>query len=46
MLTQAQNQPTMANVMAAEAGRLAYQAGRIPVKVYDSNSSPLIGVIR
>jgi thiazole synthase len=31
--------------MAAEAGRLAYQAGRIPVKSYASASSPLTGTI-
>lgn len=29
--------------LAAEAGRLAYQAGRIPVKDYASASSPLTG---
>lgn len=31
--------------MAAKAGRLAYQAGRIPVKVYASPSSPTTGTI-
>ncbi|WP_227500056.1 thiazole synthase [Synechococcus sp. PCC 7335] len=31
--------------MAAEAGRLAYQAGRIPVKAYASASSPTTGTI-
>lgn len=31
--------------MAVEAGRLAYSAGRIPVKVYASASSPLTGTI-
>ena len=31
--------------MAAQAGRLAYQAGRIPVKAYASASSPVTGTI-
>ena len=31
--------------MAAIAGRLAYQAGRIPVKAYASASSPTTGTI-
>ncbi|MEO0756535.1 MAG: glycine oxidase ThiO [Cyanobacteria bacterium J06648_16] len=31
--------------LAAEAGRLAYQSGRIPVKAYASASSPLTGKI-
>ncbi|MEO0807609.1 MAG: thiazole synthase, partial [Cyanobacteria bacterium J06643_4] len=31
--------------MAAEAGRLAYQAGRIPIKAYASASSPTTGTI-
>lgn len=31
--------------MATQAGRLAYQSGRIPVKVYASASSPLTGTI-
>ena len=31
--------------MAAKAGRLAYQAGRIPVKGYASASSPTTGTI-
>ncbi|MEO1347802.1 MAG: glycine oxidase ThiO [Cyanobacteria bacterium J06635_15] len=31
--------------LAAEAGRLAYMAGRIPTKAYASASSPLTGVI-
>ena len=30
---------------AVEAGRLAYEAGRIPIKAYASASSPLSGVI-
>lgn len=31
---------------AVEAGRLAYEAGRIPKKLYGSASSPLEGVVR
>ena len=31
--------------LATEAGRLAYLAGRIPVKAYASASSPLTGTI-
>ncbi|MEM6447152.1 MAG: thiazole synthase [Cyanobacteria bacterium J06642_2] len=31
--------------LAMEAGRLAYQAGRIPVKAYASASSPLTGLV-
>ncbi len=43
----AKNPPAMAQAMglAAVAGRLAYVAGRIPVKQYASASSPLTGVI-
>ena len=43
----AQNAPAMARAMgmAAIAGRLAYLAGRIPVKQYASASSPLTGTI-
>ena len=43
----AQNPVAMARAMglAAEAGRLAYLAGRIPVKQYASASSPLTGTI-
>ena len=43
----AQNPPQMAKAMAlaAEAGRLAYQAGRIPIKAYAAASSPLAGTI-
>jgi thiazole synthase len=43
----AKNPPQMAQAMgmATVAGRLAYQAGRIPVKVYASASSPLTGTI-
>jgi thiazole synthase len=32
--------------MATAAGRLAYQAGRIPVKTYASASSPLTGTVQ
>ena len=35
----------MAMGMAAKAGRMAYQSGRIPVKVYASASSPTTGTI-
>ncbi len=44
----ANNPPQMAKAMAlaAEAGRLAYTAGRIPVKNYASASSPLTGVVK
>lgn len=44
-IAQAANPPAMARAMnlAAEAGRLAYQAGRIPVKAFASASSPLTG---
>jgi thiazole synthase len=31
---------------AIEAGRLAYEAGRMPKKLYASASSPLDGVVR
>ncbi len=43
----AQNPPAMARAMglAAQAGRLAYLAGRIPVKQYASASSPLTGTV-
>jgi thiazole synthase len=43
----AQNPVAMGKAMgmATEAGRLAYQAGRIPVKSYASASSPLTGTI-
>lgn len=46
-ISQAKNPPAMARAMgmAAEAGRLAYLAGRIPVKGYASASSPLTGTI-
>lgn len=47
-IAQAQNPVMMAQAMslAAIAGRLAYQAGRIPVKAYASASSPLTGVVQ
>ena len=43
----AENAPAMAQAMgmATTAGRLAYLAGRIPVKQYASASSPLTGTI-
>jgi thiazole synthase len=43
----AQNPAAMARAMgmATEAGRLAYLAGRIPVKSYASASSPLTGTV-
>jgi thiazole synthase len=46
-IAMAQNPSVMARAMglAAEAGRLAYLAGRIPVKQYASASSPLIGTV-
>ncbi len=46
-IAQATNPAAMAQAMglATIAGRLAYQAGRIPVKAYASASSPLVGVI-
>jgi thiazole synthase len=46
-IAQAVNSIAMARAMnlATEAGRLAYQAGRIPIKVYASASSPLAGTI-
>jgi thiazole synthase len=46
-IAQAAQPHLMADAMrqAAIAGRLAYQAGRIPVKAYASASSPLTGTI-
>jgi thiazole synthase len=43
----AENPPLMGRAMgmAAEAGRLAYLAGRMPLKSYASASSPLTGTI-
>ena len=47
-VAQAQNPVAMATAMkyAVEAGRLAYESGRIPKKLYGSASSPLEGVVR
>ncbi len=47
-IAQAQAPAAMARAMAlaAEAGRLAYLAGRIPVKAYASASSPLTGLVK
>ena len=46
-IAMAQNPVAMGRAMglAAEAGRLAYLAGRIPVKQYASASSPLTGTV-
>jgi thiazole synthase len=46
-IAQATNPAAMARAMnlAAQAGRLAYLAGRIPIKAYASASSPLTGTI-
>jgi thiazole synthase len=46
-IAQAQNPAAMARAMgiATEAGRLAFLAGRIPIKNYASASSPLTGTI-
>ncbi len=46
-IAQAVNPISMARAMnlATEAGRLAYQAGRIPIKAYASASSPMTGTI-
>ncbi|AFY61047.1 putative enzyme of thiazole biosynthesis [Synechococcus sp. PCC 6312] len=46
-IAQAEQPSQMARAMAlaTQAGRLAYQAGRIPVKAYASASSPLTGTI-
>jgi thiazole synthase len=46
-IAQAQHPAAMARAMAlaAEAGRLAYLAGRIPVKAYASASSPMTGLV-
>ena len=46
-IAQAQNSAAMGRAMAlaTEAGRLAYLAGRIPVKAYASASSPLTGLV-
>ena len=46
-IAQAQNPVKMAEAfkLGVEAGRTAYEAGRIPVKAYASASSPLTGVV-
>ncbi len=46
-IAQAEEPETMATAMklGVEAGRLAYEAGRMPKKLYASASSPLDGVI-
>lgn len=46
-IAQAENPAMMAQAMglATEAGRMAYLAGRIPVKTYASPSSPLTGTV-
>jgi thiazole synthase len=46
-IAQAQDAPAMAQAMAlaVEAGRLAYQAGRIPIKGFAQASSPPSGVV-
>ena len=36
---------SMAMKMAVECGRMAYEAGRIPKKLYASASSPMDGLI-
>jgi thiazole synthase len=47
-IAEAQNPEKMALAMklAIEAGRYAYQAGRMPRRLYASASSPLTGVVR
>jgi thiazole synthase len=47
-IAEAAHPETMAHAMrlAVEAGRLAYQAGRMPKRLYASASSPLAGVIK
>ena len=44
----AENPPQMGKAMklAVEAGRIAYQAGRMPIKHYANASSPLTGVVK
>jgi thiazole synthase len=44
----AQNPVKMAKAigLATVAGRLAYEAGRIPIKEYATASSPLVGVVK
>lgn len=47
-IAEAQDPPRMAEAMrlAIAAGRLAYEAGRMPKRLYASASSPLTGVVR
>jgi thiazole synthase len=47
-IAEAEDSARMATAMrlAVEAGRLAYQAGRMPRRLYASASSPLSGVVR
>jgi thiazole synthase len=47
-IAQAQNPIMMATAMnlATQAGRQAYQSGRIPIKAYASASSPLTGMVK
>ncbi len=46
-IAQAEDPAKMAEAfkLGVEAGRMAYEAGRIPVKAYANASSPLIGII-
>lgn len=47
-VAEAEDSEAMARAMglAVEAGRLAYQAGRMPRRLYASASSPMTGVVR
>ncbi len=47
-IAEAQDAVKMAGAMkaAVESGRLAWEAGRIPKKLYATASSPLVGVVR
>jgi thiazole synthase len=47
-IAEAQDSTRMARAMklAIEAGRLAYQAGRMSKRLYASASSPITGVVR
>lgn len=44
-LAQDPEQMALGFKLGIEAGRMAYEAGRIPVKTYASASSPLVGVV-
>ena len=46
-IAQAENPVKMAEAfkLGVEAGRKAYKAGRIPIKLYASASSPLSGIV-